>query len=140
MFSEPYFLKFKIDVENLEQNQKYLWLHLNDNVQKFKTEFEVLVENDQVEFAIQHLDLSLYFSEQTFINNHAIIKSITVDNFWIFSPPWLFNEVVYDKKYIEHVKSRNPTWETALDKNCQSLHFNGHLLFKFQCPVIRNFK
>ena len=140
MFSEPYFLKFKLDVENLEQNQNCLWLHLNGNVQKFKTEFEVLVEDDHVEFAIQHLDTSLYFSEQIFINNHAIIKSIKVDNFWIFSPPWFFNKVVYDKKYIEHVKLRNPTWETALDKHCQSLHFNGHLLFKFQCPVIRNFK
>ena len=140
MFSKPYFVKFKFDIENIEQNQKHLWLHLNDNIQQFTTEFELLVENDYVEFAIQHHDPSLYFSKQTFINNHAIIKSITVDDFWIFSPPWLFNKVIYDEKYIEHVKPYNPTWETVLDENCQSLHFNGHLLFTFRIPVIRNFK
>jgi len=140
MLSEPYFLKFKFDVENLEQNQNYLWLHLDDDVQKFKTEFKVLVENNHIKFAIQHLNPSLYLTEKTFINNHAIIKSITVDDFWIFSPPWLFNKVAYDEKYIKHIKPYSPTWETALNENCQSLHFNGHLLFNFQCPVIRNFK
>ena len=140
MFSEPYLVKFKFDVENLQQNQNYLWLHINGTAQKFTPNISLLAENHYIKFDIQHINPSLYFTEQTYIHDFVNIKSITVDDFWIFKPPFLFNKVTYDNKYAEHVSLHGGSWETELTENCQSFHFNGRLHFNFKFPIIRNFK
>ena len=139
MFSEPYIVKFKFNVKNLDLNQNYLWIYFNGEPKKFNPEIEILVNSDNIEFDIRHFNPGLYLSKQAHIQNHAVINSITVDDFWVFRPPFLHNIVVYDQDYLAHVKIHGQGWETQLNKNCQSFHFNGRLRFNFKFPTIRNF-
>ena len=140
MLSEPYFINFKFYITNLSLNQENLFLVINGNRQQFSDSVDILCDRNHIQLNLEHNNTKLYDTQKSFTENYSEIIKIVVDNFWIFRPPFLKNQVKYHKAYTQHVNNYGSGWEIEHKHHCSSLHFNGSLIFNFPVPVVGMFK